>query len=263
MATKATLEELGTYSQAEFNLRGMVKDGVRSATEAARRIQAIADGQPDPSVPSEFESTLTPSGFTPVELQVARLRRWNQRWRLNGYFSATQIHDAMASAPLFKWEPPLVAVTLCWAMNSIGQTVDSQKAVLRWEYGDKLYLSDALRTEPEYLSPAEGAPEFVPNRLWWEVMDLDANRDMAPDQVPAATAAGLEVFAVACHHRAYIKRHNGRVPYLDVPGLRVIVPGRSYPCAPYVHGYSDGGVGVDVYPADNPDSNYAEPVVMR
>lgn len=257
MNAQATREDLGDLGVAYANLFGLVKSGVRPAKDAIKCIQAASDGQSDPSVSTVLDPFLTSGGFTLPEIQIAQFRQWNQAW--GNFFSDQQIHDALVASPLFGWDEPQVAVTLCWAMNTLEQTIDSCLTTLPRVYGaDKVFISENLRIDAEHLTLPESAPEFVANRLWWEVMDLGANRDKAPQDVPAATAAGIQVFHAACQHPGYVKRHNGDdTPYWDVPGLRVKVPGRSGPYAPCIHGSSDGRVGLSVGWADDACSNYA------
>jgi len=202
--------------------------------------------------------------FTSPEQQVYNLRNWNNK--AGRYFSEEQLDVVLAEIPEFDRNRPLVALTLCWTLNTLEQTVATKLEILQWVYGaDKVLLSDYLKAIEEgdvYLP--EGAPEFVANRLWWEITDLDANRDKAPDQVDSATAAGTQLLDVACQHPVYIGQHNGGdTPYLDVPGLRIKVPGASKPHAPYIHGLSVGSVHVLVPWADDSNPGYAEPVVLR
>ena len=207
---------------------------------------------------SEFASILTPTGFTPVELQVAQFRQWNQR--AGGFFADWQIHEALVAAPDFKWDRPKVPASLCWTMNTPEQSLDSYLAVMRWVYGeDMVYVSPDFKIDAEHTTFVEGAPEFTPNRLWWEVMDIDANRDKAPDQVPPATAGVLQVFCAVCQHRNHPRRAG--TTYLDVPGLRVKVEGRSEPYAPYIYWCSDGKVRVGVYDASHAHPYYGGPEV--
>lgn len=199
--------------------------------------------------------------YTPPERQLANLRAW-----AGHYFRPEQFDDAWAALPPFVWGRPLVPLTLCWTKNTLEQTVTAKTEIMRTVYGqDKLYVSghlNQLANGDVYLP--EGAPEFMPNHLWWEVIDLGANRGTAPDQIDPRVAAGTQVFDVAIQHPAYIRQHNGGdTPYLDVPGLRVKVPGESEPYALYVRGGSDGRLSVSVPLTGYAGMSYAEPVVIR
>jgi hypothetical protein len=181
----------------------------------------------DGTISSEAQSLLR-QRFTSPEQQVYNLRNWNER--AGRYFSEEQLDAVLAEIPEFDRSQPLVALTLCWTQNTLEQTVAAKIEIMQWVYGaDKVLLSDHLKEIKEgnvYLP--DGAPEFVANRLWWEITDLGANCDKAPDQVAPAIAAGTQLFDVACQHPVYIQQHNGGdTPYLDVPGLRVKVPGAS------------------------------------
>ena len=260
MGTKATFDQLGQYSNKANKVFDLLKTGVRSFDDVERMMQHIIEGK----LPADAKPivALSSAGFTPASEQIAQFRQWNFH---NGIrFDDAAIDDALSSVPFVDSDDPLVALTLCWTLVDLVSTVNSYLGVMKVVYGDKLYVSPDLCTGSEYLSLPKGAPEFVPNRLWWEITDFGANRNMAPDQVPAATAAGLSVFAAACHHPAVVRRHNGDdVPYWDVPGLRVKVPGGSRPYAPCIGGSSDGSVNVDVRSADDAYSGYAGPVDVR
>lgn len=231
------------------------KAPLRMAIDA---VQAAAENRYN-TVPSDFDAILSSTGFTPVELQVAQFRKLNRLLDL-GRDDET-IREALISAPAFVWDRPLVPVTLCWTQSNLATSMESYLAALQLMHGDNLSVSSSLDPAGVYLP--EGAPEFIPNRLWWEVMYCDANRDKAPNQVPAATAAGVQVFAAACQHKAHLRRMNGSdIPYWDVPGLRIDLPGKSGPYAPDVYGCSDGDVDVSLARADDAGSSYAEVLVL-
>ena len=206
------------------------------------------------------DSSDTPERFTSPGEQIRKLWMWNRYFKRG--FTQEQVIAARAAVPAFAWDQPLAALTLCWTLGTLEDSLHAKLAIMRHVYGeDKVFVSPSCKTEHTFL--VDGAPEFVPNRLWWQVIDLGANRDKAPDEIPAATAAGTEVFDVACQHPVYVRQHNDHdIPRLEIPGIRVKVPGewRWRRCAPYVYGYSIGYVKVGVRWADEIDSNYAEPV---
>lgn len=243
-------------------IEDMLMSGSLMPIEARQPLQAIIERRFEPVT---FDGKLYHGRFTPPEQQVANLRLWNAT--AGHYFSDDQIETALAEIPEFDWLQPLVPLTLCWTMNTPWQTISAKIAIMRNVYGrDKVILSDYLQElYGENIKLVEKAPEFAPNRIWWEVIDLSANRNKAPDQVDPATAAGIQVFDAACQHPVYIRQHDGRnIPCLDVPGLRVNVPGYGpWTNSPYVDGSSDGNVLVDVYWAGHGDPSYAEPVVVR
>ncbi len=266
MATQATRDKLGNLAVAQNNLFDKAKTGVRDIDEVTQYVQAIADGQFNLSVrssaPSEFGPILTPSGFTPVALQVAQFELWNKELGLGR--SDKEIHEAMLAAPDFDWSNPNIGATLCWTQDTLCSTIASQLAVMRtMVYGlDKVYVSDNFRLTSDHLYLPEGAPEFTPNRLWWEIMDFNGNRGKAPDQVPVGTAANTQLFSAACQHKTYVLGQNGNGrPYWNV-GLGVSVPGESEAYAPFINGLSDGLVNVNVDWADNAHPNYSGPVVL-
>jgi hypothetical protein len=91
----------------------------------------------------------------------------------------------------------------------------------------------------------DGAPEFVPDHVWWQIVDLGANSELTPDQVPVADPAGVEVFDNVCQHKRYVGLQDGnRIPYLDVPGIRLKMDGMSDLCVPSIQSFEDGTIGV-------------------
>ena len=200
--------------------------------------------------------------FTSPGEQIRKLSLWNHQFSL--CFTDDQLIGVLATVPAFVWDRPLVALTLCWTLGTLEDTLGAKLAIMRHVYGeDRVFVSANFKTDAVHASFVENAPKLAANHIWWEVFDLGANRDKAPDQVPAATVAGIEVFDVACQHPVYVKQHNGDdTPRLDVPGIRVKVrvPGAWKPCAPYVYGYSIGYVEVGVDWADNARPGYAEPI---
>lgn len=252
------------YKRAVKQLRQIedaLMGGSITGAQLRQPLQAIIERRFEPV---DVGEALRHGRFASPEQQVANLRAWNN-WL--GYFREDQIEAVHAAIPEgFNWTQPLVALTLCWTMNTLEQSVATKIEVMRRVYGkDKVIVSDRMkRLDEERLYLPDGAPAFLPNELWWEVIDLGASRDKAPDQVDLSVSAGTQVYDVACQHPVYVGQHNGRdVPYLDVPGLRVKVPGESKPCAPYIDGLSDGGVGVGAYWAGLAYSDYAEPVLVR
>jgi len=206
------------------------------------------------------DSSSAADRFTSPGEQIGNLWMWNRYFKRG--FTQEQVIAARATVPAFVWDRPLVALTLCWTLGTLEDTLGAKLAIMRHVFGeDKVFVSPSFKTDAEHSFLVSGAPEFVPNRLWWQVIDLGANRDKAPDQVPAATAAGTEVFDVACQHPVYVRQHNDHdTPRLEIPGIRVEVPGEWRRCAPYVHGYSIGYVEVGVDWAENARPGYAEPI---
>jgi len=228
----------------------------------AQSIVDLIRGQGSTTSGSQF---LTSAGFTRQELQLENLQVWNQSWVMQGgFYRDNQIRAAMVTSPFYSWEEPSAPVVLCWTANDLVQTTRQSVGALRQVYGHKLEISPEFRIDTEHLAPVEGAPEFQPNRLWWEVLDVDANRNKACDAVPPATAGGIQVIQAAAHHPDYTRRMNGDdVAYWDVPGLRLKVPGRSEPCAPYVYAGIINRLRLGVGWASNAGSDYAGVVVRR
>lgn len=257
MAKQAADTTLQKFFAQQRALEERVLNGSLDPVEIRSAMQLIIEGK---FLADKPVVTLSPAVLMPAAEQIAQFTSWNTE---NGFlFGEVDINDAELSVPLVDSDDPLVGLTLCWTLDTLESTIDSYLRVMRQIYGNKFKASRDFRAGK--LSLPKGAPDFVPNRLWWEITDFGANRNMAPDQVPAETAAGLSVFAATCHHPAVVRRHNGDdVPYWNVPGLWVSYSGESRPFAPCIDGGSGGRVEVSVYSADDTYSRYAGPVGVR
>jgi hypothetical protein len=153
-------------------------------------------------------------------------------------------------------------LTLCWTLASLASTIDAKIDIMRQVYGkDKVIVTGKFNPDQKHTSIVRGGPDFVPNRLWWQLLDLGANRRMAPNQVPAETAAGAEIFDVLCQHPIYVRQQDGgKTPYLDLPGLTVKVRGMSGPDTPNAIGGPEGRIGVQVHWEGSVYPDHAEPV---
>ena len=254
MATAQDIVDLDAQAHEILKRAG---NGSLEVADIRRGFQLIIEkrlGEPSPV-------GLAVSQFTPQMEQVSNLLQWNEALSLG--LSNADIQNVPQAVLDFAWDKPLVSITLCWTLGTLEETLNAKLAVLRHVYGEKkVIVSPDFKTDAKHTFLPDGAPEFVPNHIWWQVIDLGANRKLSPDKVPAAVAAGVEVFDNACQHKGHVKRHNGSdTPYWDVPGLRVKVPGESRLCAPYVSGYSDGYIRVGVRWADGGAlSDYSVPV---
>jgi hypothetical protein len=192
--------------------------------------------------------------------QVNNLLNWMDHFGLN--IAQTEIQRILENEPAV---PEGCAIVLCWTLNTLQQTMDTKLAIARRVYGDnKVYVSSLLKTDKKHLKITDGAPVFQPNRLWWEVIDITSQRNVAPDKVEAATAAGTQVFDAAIQHPKLVRAQNGReFPYWDVPGLRVNVDGDpAWSNCPYVNGNADGGVDFYTSWAAYGSSSCVEPLVV-
>jgi hypothetical protein len=199
--------------------------------------------------------------YTPGEIQVMNLRNWNN-WL--GFYSDDQIQELFASMPTFDWTQPRIALTLCWSMNTLWQTVATKLTLAKRIYGeDKVGRSSYLNDLAEgSIKLVDGAAEFVPNHLWWEVLDLGSVRNTAPDKVDPTRAAGTQVFDAVLQHPEAVRRMNVD-RYWDVPALRVngpeFDPWSSSPC---VYGHSGGCVYFDTHFAGSGSPYYVGPLVV-
>jgi len=262
MAT-ATAQDIVSLDGQAHEILKRVGNGSLEVVDVRRGLQLIIEKRlGEPSAPGRAAAR-----FISPTAQVSNLWSWNREFGWG--FTQEQIAAAAAAIPAFfpafVGDRPLVALTLCWTLGALKETLDAKLAVLRQVYGeDKVMVSVDFKTDAKHTFLPGGAPKFVPNHIWWQVIDLGANRRLPPDRVPAAVAAGTEVFDVACQHKVYISQHDGSdTPYLDVPGIRVRdrVQGESGLYAPRICGDSDGIIRVGVHWASFDYSiDSAEPV---
>lgn len=217
--------------------------------------EIIASSSAPPSVPKPDGSR-----FTDPSEQVANLRRWNGSFDLG--WTELQMDALVGAVPQYSDEEPLVPLTLCWTLGTLAQSIDTKMRIIREVYGaDRVSITRDFRTDSKHTSMVSGSPRFEPFRLWWQLIDLGANRHMAPNQVSGADAAGLEIFDVLCQHPEYVGQQDGaETPYLDLPGLSVKVRGKPGHDTPDAVGNADGSVAVRVRWEGGTYTDHAEPV---
>lgn len=198
--------------------------------------------------------------FNPVEMLLSDFRLDSQSCGLG--FASERIDALASSVPRFGWNDPLITLYIRWTLGDLSGSASAKLDVMRRVFGsDNVVLGGYYQAGT--LCLPEGVPEFTSDMLEWGVIDLGANRKKAPNQIDPAKAAGLEVFDVSGQHPKHTLSHNGEdIPYLDVPGLQVAVPGESFPSAPSVNGHGNGRVSICAGPADFACSEYAGPVLV-
>lgn len=229
----------------------------------AHDVRDVLQGVVDRALDGEATVAVPPARFTSPARQIANLREWNRH--LGSVWTSEQIDQVAKEVPFFSDDEPLVPLTLCWTLRSLASSIDAKVVIMTHVYGeDKVIVTRNFNTDSKHTSAVSGAPAFVPNHLWWQLIDLGANRFMAPNQVPAETAAGCEIFDVLCQHPVYVGQQNGAdIPYLDLPGLSVKVRGMSGPDTPDARGGSSGQVTVHVHWEGSVYPDHAEPVRER
>ncbi|HEV3212499.1 MAG TPA: hypothetical protein VGZ03_03790 [Acidimicrobiales bacterium] len=250
------------------------EDLVRVSRLCAEVIELLGKGDLEPSAVDRALQDLIDGGaveavtyqtaqlrFTSPEEQISNLTKWNESL-LASALTTEQIELASAEVPSFDGEEPLIPLTLCWTLGSLEASIDAKLEVIQSAYGaDMVFVTRDFQTDAKHTTIVIGAPRFAPNRVWWELIDLGANRRVAPSDVPAATAAGCEVLDVICQHPVYVGQQDGRdTPYLDMPGLSVKVRGRRGTDTPDVTGGPDGGVTIHVAWSGTIYTDHAEPV---
>jgi hypothetical protein len=248
------IEEIVHVSEQFAEIIKLIGKGELEARDVSEMLEVLIEGG-TPLV-------LQPSGdrfATPLE-QVAKLREWN---RMLGHpWTDEEIDRAGADIPAFPTDEPLVPLTLCWTLGSLASSIDAKIDIMRHVYGiDKVVVTRSFNPDEKHTSVVRGGPAFVPHRLWWQLIDLGANRFKAPNQVSPSVAAGVEVFDVFCQHPIYVGQQDGLdTPYLDLPGLTVKVRGMAAPDTPNAAGDAYGNVAVHVHWEGTIYPDHAEPV---
>jgi hypothetical protein len=205
-------------------------------------------------------STFALNRFTSTGDQIENLRKWSQLF--DATWTDDELDRAALDVPEFNEGEPLIPITLCWTLSSLAASIDAKIEVMRHVYGaDRVYVTRKFNPDSKHTTIVSGGPTFEPHRLWWQLIDLGANRFKAPNQVPAATAAGCEIFDVMCQHPIYVGQQDGyETPYLDLPGLSVKVRGFTGPDTPDVVGGPNGRIAVHVNWEGSVHPDHAEPV---
>lgn len=253
-APKVSIQELADISQQFADVLQGIADGQLVARDVRQALQAIIGTS---ALPAEV---LARDRFTPPQAQVENLRRWSQL--IDSAWMSDQFDRLVTDIPTFDDEELLIPLTLCWTLNTLASTIDAKIQVMRHVYGrDRVVVTSKFNPDSKHTRIVNGGPKFEGNRLWWQLIDLGANRFKAPNQIPAETAAGCEVFDVICQHPIYVGQQDGsETPFLDVPGLSVKVRGVSGSETPDAVGGPTGGVAVHVNWEGSVYPDHAEPV---
>jgi hypothetical protein len=250
------VDEVVQINEACVEIIKRIANGTLDPVEVRQALkEIIASSSRRPSVPVHDSSRFT----DPAE-QVANLRRWNGPFGLG--WTDQQLVAMEGAVPQYSDEEPLIPLTLCWTLGTLAQSIDAKLQIIRDVYGtDRVSITRDFKTDAKHTSMVSGSPMFVPYRLWWQLIDLGANRFIAPNEVAGADAAGFEIFDVLCQHPEYVGEQDGNeTPYLDLPGLSVRVRGMPGPDTPDAVGSADGSVAVRVRWEGGTYTDHAEPV---
>ncbi len=252
-----SIEDLVRINQRFAEIMQLLGKEVLEASDVERDLQSIIDGGAEEVVTYQASQLR----FASPEEQISNLQEWN-RSLLKSALSASLIDSAGNEIPPFDGEEALIPLTLCWTLGSLSASIDAKLEVVRSVYGrDKVFVSRDFQTDAKHTTNVVGAPSFIPNHVWWQLIDLGSNRRKAPNQVPAAIAAGCEIFDVICQHPVYVGQQDGDdTPYLDVPGLDVKVRGRRGKDTPDVSGGPSGDVTIHVTWSGSTYTDHAEPI---
>lgn len=278
---RATDAEVGRMHRQLAKLFGLVEAGKRSYDDIVKPlVQAAIEDKKFVPPWYDYAKLFIHGWFTPPELQVANLRVLNKSLSLG--INDGLITGTLGSIPGFDWESKEYRrkpLTLCFTLATLEETFVAQLSIMNVMYGGgKAVISDYRR---ELLKPSrqlritEGAPEFVPDRIWWEVVDLDAYRGrgtwgIEPKNVPVATAASTQVLDALCQHSSYFLAQTRVVDELSphvrfeavVRGLEAKGSEDGYDLL-YVSVHTDGGIEISTRPSYNsPGRHVAFPMVV-
>lgn len=211
MGSKATAQELGRLAKVQNRLFDFVDQGKRPAQEMIDGVQALIDGR----------SVVRPARpkFTSLGEQLRSVIVW-----LNDDYDEGRFNYAAEQADRFAGEPRMhEGLTLCWTLGTLRETLERKLELARGTYGDELQVSDRL--EGLRTLATDPSTSFIPHNLWWQEIDLTANRDVLP-VLAGPSVAGLEIFDVLLQHPGYIHQLDGvTFPHLNAVGLRCKLPG--------------------------------------
>lgn len=249
-------DDLARLTRQFAQIIELLGTGVLDVSDVERAFQDVVDG----GVP-EVTYQSSQLRFASPEQQVANLLEWNESL-LGSALAASQIERVGAEVPAFDGEEALIPLTLCWTLGTLSTSIDAKLDVLREVYGRrKVFITRDFQTDEKHTTNVIGAPAFVPNLVWWQLIDLGSNRRSAPIDVSAAIAAGCEIFDVICQHPVYVSEQDGDVtPYLDLPGLNVKIRGRRGKDTPDISGGPRGEVSIHVNWSGSVYTDHAEPV---
>jgi hypothetical protein len=252
---KVSAQELVDINGQFAEIFRRIGEGSLSASDVSEALEKVIE-----TLTALPDSTLALDRFTPPVDQVENFRKWSQLF--NTVWTSDDIDRLTTDIPDFDNSEPLIPMTLCWTLSSLASSIDAKIEVMKHVYGaDKVHVTSKLNSDAKHTSVISGGPPFEPNRLWWQLIDLGANRFKAPNEIPAATAAGCEVFDVICQHPIYVSQQDGwETPFLDLPGLSVKVRGFTGPDTPDATGGPSGKVAVHVNWEGSVFPDHAEPV---
>lgn len=241
---------LGRASTKWWAVYGKLKTGKLPPDQVLAALQAIHDGrfgQPvgDGSVVAPVvrqRPRLIHGRYTPPELQLANVRKWNAK---RGWNIPEDWFTNLGPAPAWP-NGKLQCVTLEVALPDQPETKDGQgntipaiPGMIRTvrEFWDIIshqhpnhWKLPEISLDAEHLELLEGAT-YEPG-LRWRVHDLGANWDTQNGIRPIdvrnpQTSPNVDGFATLAHHPRYVRSMNGTaIPFLWIAGFVVTVPGR-------------------------------------
>ncbi len=234
MGTKATREELGDLGVVYARLFEFVKNGKRPAGLVIAGMQRLADGQFPENTRFDRYNHLLLS----LDDQLERLRRYNTKY-WDSRLTDEQLAAVDTSGDLTQRVDDLTAFHV--QFDSLEETVEMWWRVYVGEQ-PKQWRWDELKLDSEHLRLlTSNVRQYEPgiHRIridlvaHWEPEDgrtLEEVREGAKGT--SEILAQLEVLSAYGLHSELFREQDGEnLPYSDMPGTDVSVPGRSGPCA--------------------------------
>lgn len=234
MRTKATREELGDLGVMYARLFEFVKNGKRPAGLVIAGMQRLADGQlPENTRFVRYKHLLLSLGN-----QLERLRYYNSTYWDNR-LTDEQLAAVDTTGDITQWVDDLT--TFHVHFDSLVETIEMWWRVYIGEQ-PSLWRWDELKLDTEHLRLLASNVHWYEPGIYRIRINLAAHWDPkssnnvedAREQAKGSneTLAHLEVLSAYGLHRELFREQDGRnLPYSNIPGANVSVPGHSYPYA--------------------------------
>lgn len=198
--------------------------------------------------------------FTPSERQLELVRQRNEQ---RGWGFTDEDFANLGGPPAWP-EGKLAAVVLDVQLDTVKQTFEQG-----WEFTKSrqpnFWLWDEIQTDEDHLRLYPGCSQQ--RGLSWRILDLGANQGESSQDVSQMVKPELlphsAVFWAAALHQKWVQSMNGNdIPFVDIPGYQLVVPGyEPWMDVPYLH-WNQGrrGVGLGADFADDRSQGWGVPV---
>ena len=181
----------------------------------------------------KIESLLIRGLFAPTEAQVLRWQEWLPGLREQHAVTVSDeaFNTFITGKPVPAWpDNKLTALALTLRGPSAAREFQIYWPLIAAQQ-ERSWKWDDLKFDDDHIRWLNGSGnEQKAWRFEWQVIDLGANRKTSSETVRQAHGdkplPNVGILAAAALHPTWIKSMNGRdVPYVDLPGYEVSVPG--------------------------------------